>query len=76
MLPSFDTLKTARNADALEDAFERLVDIADRRFMRESITQHEYDAWYQTATSIVNDRMMEEFRPAQALQSYSDFTEA
>lgn len=75
MLPSFDTLKIARNAEALEDAFERLVDIADRRFMRGNIIPAEYDAWYQAATSIVNDRLMEEFRPAQTLQSHSDFIE-
>lgn len=76
MLPSFDTLKTARNAEELENAFERLIDVADRRFMRGNIIPEEYDAWYQSATSIVNDRMMDEFRPAQALQSYSDFIDA
>lgn len=75
MLPSFDTLKLARNAEALEDAFERLVNIADKRFMRGSIIPADYDAWYDEATSIVNDRLMDEFRPAQALQFYSDFIE-
>ncbi len=69
MYPSFDTLKRAKTETDLEIAFERLMDRADRQFMRGAFSSQEaYDAWCDAAVAMFDLRLWEIHRDAILLE--------